>query len=631
MPSINSNPSSQDLLLAWAARPSSSSPQEAYAKRKARYRFIKFLNNTGMLASRGVRYLFKINFVTFSNQLNNRLQNSSLSAAERSQLRDAYEKLAQKKWKIVKKDRACSKSKFHVGAYQAYKAVMGIVDPQPRPQPPESKPINPVVPPANSDPLLSGSVPNPPVVTPPKHKPAPAPAPVIPAPLPHKPFPPAVVPLFVVPAPVPAPVVPPPKPTPAPAVDPFFATPSPQSILSEFEGKIDGFLIDALKGKIDSVDQLSQHIKAFREKIEIEYERYAKKSPDLRSKLKGIQVYRQTLLLFSLVNQFKSADLSFRDPLYEYTSFILKRISGSAATPVSNGQQIIDALKATLGLLQNPQAHPAPQYRPAEPDKAELLPDDEFESGPRTVVMGGFLQGIEAYNRTTNTIDFGGVSYTPVTAKTKGISTKCVASCGSSPTREILLLDPNKSPLLNQHYINFKYFLSTKGAKTVEQVLNLSKEYIRKEVFPLSGNPSLEAMTDVFVQQEAENFPDLRTKSIKYNKMVPLIPIDRFIVNRIGVCRHLALVSLYFLDRLASEKDSPLYGGQAITIRDNLEDVTGKVIGAHVWVAFRKDDQRFHLDPMWNEMGDLTVPASVNRLKGLYGTRVITDEIKRLK
>lgn len=176
MPSINSNPSPQDLLLAWAARPSSFySPQEAYTKRKAKFRVIKFLNNIGMLSSRGVRYLLKIDFLTFSNKLNKRLQSSSISTAERSQLKEAYEKLAQKKWKVVKKDHAYSNRKFHAHAYQAYKIVMGVSDPEPKLQlePKTMQPPIPAATPANSEPLGSRPVPTPPLVSPPESTPAP--------------------------------------------------------------------------------------------------------------------------------------------------------------------------------------------------------------------------------------------------------------------------------------------------------------------------------------------------------------------------------------------------------------------------------------------------------------------------
>lgn len=608
MPSIHSNPSPQDLLLAWTARPSSPSPQEAYIKKKAKFHLIKFMNNMGMLSSRGVRYLLKINFVNFSNIVKDRLQSSSISAVERSQLKDAYEKLSLKKWKVVKKDRAYSNSKFHVGAYHAYKAVMGITGLQPKPE-------KPVIPFANPEPLQSGSASNPPVVPPTKPSPAPVPVPV-PPPLPQTistdpapaPTLQPIIPIEPYPAPIhPVPVsVPPPLPQ-TPPTDPVPA-PTPQSIVLDFEEKARQLYIKNIRCKIDSAEQLRKNIETFKREIEKEYAEWAQ-NLDPKIEPGDAHIRQQILFLTARLHQFKDRGEDFHQQLIDYSSYLVKRIMDSGHLP--NRTIINRSLCEVLNLLSGPQAP-----KPSEPAN-QFLSDNQFG------------KEVGAYDAKKDRIVFNGVDYIPVRAGFRGISKNTIAFCSSSPSREIILFNPNKSSVLNMSYWVFGVYLQKARAKGIEDVLNSSQKFFRENMFPFLRSPSMEQLTQAFVDQKAQNKPEICTTH--KHEAIPLISLEDFFDKRVGVGPHLALISLYYLDKLANDKSSPLCGGQAVLIRDNLENEAGEVVGAHTWVAFSKDDRLFHIDPMWDYVADLGNPAKLEEAKKLYGARAIENELEHLK
>lgn len=155
-------------------------------------------------------------------------------------------------------------------------------------------------------------------------------------------------------------------------------------------------------------------------------------------------------------------------------------------------------------------------------------------------------------------------------------------------------------------------------------------------MFPCTSEDQRDTDCDAFVAVKMMD-PSICTKHNIYKAAnIPFIPIDDFIKAKVGVCRHLTLVNLYFLDRLSKDKDSPLYGGKAVQVRDNLQNEKGEPSGAHTWGAFvAKDGQIWHIDPRnmdfpLNLSDPIMAPIALEFLKKSLGAKAVENELKRL-
>lgn len=257
--------------------------------------------------------------------------------------------------------------------------------------------------------------------------------------------------------------------------------------------------------------------------------------------------------------------------------------------------------------------------------------------GPRTVGMNLFLMWFPAYDRNSQKIKLNQKDYTPLTAAIQDISTKPVASCGSSERREIITLDPDHSPILNDHYEKLKNILQDSQKNlgrplSEEAILKHVRDYIRKEIFPSDKDLDL---TDSFIDRMRNDPRILKTLYIVGkgdHALVPIIPIDEFIKEGVGVCRHHALVASYLLDRLTKEPEaSRMLDGVVQHMRDNVPAGNGKLSG-HIWVTFlsKKEKKRWHIDTLWNEIWEFSTPQAIAHLKMRgYGEEAINNQVRK--
>lgn len=273
----------------------------------------------------------------------------------------------------------------------------------------------------------------------------------------------------------------------------------------------------------------------------------------------------------------------------------------------------------------------------------EIMAPDEQEgmhAGIRTLDMFAFLKRFPAYHLADNLITLQGKRYTPLTAGVKNISTKAVASCGSSNNREILVMDPNHSPALAKHFNKLLIIIQNAQAAnggdiSEEAILNLVRDYVRHRIFTSRNDPQLIAKVNGFVQyyQNDPNWPKAEFKSSQGKFQVPIIPIDEFILSGLGVCRHHALVTSYLLDRLTKEpKGAPILQGTVQHMRDNIP-LNKDQFGGHVWVTFissKPSKKRWHIDTLWREIIDFSKPQGIAylKLRG-YGELAIENQIKK--
>ncbi len=276
-----------------------------------------------------------------------------------------------------------------------------------------------------------------------------------------------------------------------------------------------------------------------------------------------------------------------------------------------------------------------------EPADEEHIVEAEpkiVEAGPRTVEMKQFLSNFPAYDQNQNLIELNHKKYVPITGALRDISTKAVASCGSSSKREILVLDPDNSPKLKKHYAELKEILinfqKNQGkALFEEEVLKQVRDYVRHHIFLTRNIPDLSEKIDGFVElkHKSKQTPKaVYEVSKNYVADVPIISIDEFIKEEIGICRHHALVTGYLLDRLTKEPEPRMLEGIVQCMRDNI--VHNGERAAHTWIAFlsTKEKKRWHIDTLWGELIDFSTQQGIEHLKLRgYGENAINNQIKK--
>lgn len=285
-----------------------------------------------------------------------------------------------------------------------------------------------------------------------------------------------------------------------------------------------------------------------------------------------------------------------------------------------------------LGVKKAPEEELFPITEPAMDEKLEQEEESRLieELGPsaqgtRTRVSSNFfekmfpsyfLDGFLIHPATKE-------EYRPVTGAVLNISRQKTCSCGSNAdTREIIILDPNKTKLVShceniQAELEKKKHASRRNLSEAEVLLYV-KDYVRANIFTVKGD--LESKVNVFVasKKNQEGYPSISTQK---GKKVPLIPFDEF--NGLGVCRHHAMATCFILDWL-TKHDNRMIEGVPQVMRANIRG------GAHAWVTFMgKEGSRLHLDTLWDVMIDLTHPEKISRhLLYNYGD-AIAKELKR--
>lgn len=203
--------------------------------------------------------------------------------------------------------------------------------------------------------------------------------------------------------------------------------------------------------------------------------------------------------------------------------------------------------------------------------------------GPKTTLMWQGLKEVKEYNELEATCQYGDTKYTVLCSHFYEFTTFPVACIGSHPLqREIILLDPNNSPLLQSHYTNW--------------ILNGERNF-----------PSL--ITHIRGLFES-------TEYMTYDRFVPL---DHFLAAKKGVCRHVALTTAYFLTRLIEEHH--LAPGKAYYIRDLIP------YGGHAWNLYiTEKGELWHIDALWNVIKNPADPTDYQELVRLYGKSAIERE-----
>lgn len=167
-----------------------------------------------------------------------------------------------------------------------------------------------------------------------------------------------------------------------------------------------------------------------------------------------------------------------------------------------------------------------------------------------------------------------------------------IVSMGAHPshTREYLLLSPQSA------FLNAQYNLLR------NRITHLNEMEILRVIIPFVRE------SFSYDSQDTENltnrFSQFTASMTAAENAVPAIPLDEFIIHKLGVCRHHALFTAYSLDKLKKDK---LLMGDIHHHRANMTR-NGHTAG-HVWVIYHSNiTQKLYLiDSFWNEdIFDLT-------------------------
>jgi hypothetical protein len=230
--------------------------------------------------------------------------------------------------------------------------------------------------------------------------------------------------------------------------------------------------------------------------------------------------------------------------------------------------------------------------------------------GERTQFALKFVENLDQYNSTNNTVRYQDQEYTCIRTDTISFSKTKLISVGSHFDREMITLDPN-SLILNRCYDDFFHAIKEhcKNSKSthlsMEIIMPILKKHVRNQIFPSCTDKSVVKNVDNFVKKYKQDNPD-KCITVR-NDSIPIISIDEFIEKGLGVCRHHALITAYLLDRLIQEQGGKLVPlGIVQHMRDNLDKG-----GAHVWINFTEVSKRkWHIDTLWNLGLEFTNPKS---------------------
>ncbi|MFI5333543.1 MAG: hypothetical protein ACHQT8_00045 [Chlamydiales bacterium] len=203
-------------------------------------------------------------------------------------------------------------------------------------------------------------------------------------------------------------------------------------------------------------------------------------------------------------------------------------------------------------------------------------------------------------------------------------------SIGETPfRREIISLDPSTSETLEKKYaLLLSKILSE--CSTYEEIFTLTAGFVRREVFspPLSNEQNINDFLQDWIHANARR-RDAFTLTDQ-NQLWPVIPLEDFVKAKTGICRHLALVVGYFLDKLQGEEScrSILPRGKTYFLRN--EVTLRPEISHHAWNLFLSDDRSiiWHIDSTVGIIKDVRKEGLA--IARIYGPKALEQEKQRL-
>lgn len=171
---------------------------------------------------------------------------------------------------------------------------------------------------------------------------------------------------------------------------------------------------------------------------------------------------------------------------------------------------------------------------------------------------------------------------------------------GQNP-REIIIVDPTSSPLLTQ--AKERILLKIDPLASEEEILINTVHFVREELFDLMKCDETNVWKFIIARSDEEELPE--------------IPLDAFLKEKLGVCRHIALTTTYLLDALIEKEKLK---GELFFIREQTP------FGRHAWTLLLTETAAWHIDAYWGIIENGKTDAGFARLCQKYGKRVMEEQ-----
>ncbi|HSW87468.1 MAG TPA: hypothetical protein VLG49_08235 [Rhabdochlamydiaceae bacterium] len=250
--------------------------------------------------------------------------------------------------------------------------------------------------------------------------------------------------------------------------------------------------------------------------------------------------------------------------------------------------------------------------------------------GAKTVPMRHYLNkgALLSYDPIGKKLQHDGIDFHLLTGSTDAISRIPIASIGEHPEgREIICLDPYNAPKLMSKYQELLSLLKDQACTSFRETLTVIADFIKYRVF--ESDKCHQLNLERFINQWMIAHSD-RPQAFTYAKdgrKIPVIPLDAFVEEGIGMCRHVSLATAFFLDNILKDPDLKhiLPSGTVYHVRDQLFE------GGHSWNIYISEDrsQFWHIDSFWELIANLNLIDEKESLYLEYGKSCIKTEIRR--
>lgn len=156
--------------------------------------------------------------------------------------------------------------------------------------------------------------------------------------------------------------------------------------------------------------------------------------------------------------------------------------------------------------------------------------------------------------------------------------------------REVITFDPQSAPLFEQAYQTLKNRLI--GLTSEQEILLETVDFVQRDLFDLPECTNQNVIQLILHEGMGE------------------IPLETFLREKKGVCRHLALTVTLLVDSLV--RDGTL-SGKALLIREDL------LWGRHAWTLYLSESGAWHLDAFYGIMENGKTRAGFSLLCQKYG------------
>ncbi len=201
-----------------------------------------------------------------------------------------------------------------------------------------------------------------------------------------------------------------------------------------------------------------------------------------------------------------------------------------------------------------------------------------------------------------------------------------LVSMGSDPKREICLLNPT-SETMTKLVSDLMFKIQISAAKSPLARIEMLMHFVRHHLLHSSGMEQnvarLNKMNESWLTEHADD-PDaylLRTNE-KGSHKISVIPIDHFIKQKFGTCRHITLLTAFLLYKLIKED---FLDGSVYHHRDNI------IGGAHSWVIYKDPSNQVYVvdATLSNKPYNLADSAFKPICLPLYGIQAFTHMEER--